>query len=178
MLEEVTATVDTHCFVMPWGGGLAFKHDGQALLHIRFIEPTFSVNEKNPLSSALYQPLSQAVLAYQQGDDALLKALPYRFPKTSTAFQLKVWQALGTLSWGQTCSYGQLAVQIGSPSSARAVGGALGKNPFPVLLPCHRVLGSQGQLTGFMGDKAGHSHKETTLKQALLHYEQQAASLN
>ncbi len=68
-----------------------------------------------------------------------------------TDFQRTVWQALTDIPYGQTISYGQLAASIGRPSASRAVGGANGKNPIPVIIPCHRVIGSDGSLTGFSG---------------------------
>lgn len=66
-------------------------------------------------------------------------------------FQQKVWQALQTIPFGETRSYGQLAKQIGRASAARAVGAANGKNPLSIVVPCHRVIGTNGKLTGFAG---------------------------
>ena len=68
-----------------------------------------------------------------------------------THFQRRVWQALLTIPYGETRSYGQIAQQIGSPEAARAVGAANGRNPIPIIAPCHRVVGSTGKLTGFAG---------------------------
>ncbi|MEW5886853.1 MAG: methylated-DNA--[protein]-cysteine S-methyltransferase [Pseudomonadota bacterium] len=68
-----------------------------------------------------------------------------------TPFQQQVWAALARLEPGQCCSYGALAAAIGRPSAARAVGGALGRNPLGIVLPCHRVLGHAGGLTGYTG---------------------------
>jgi len=68
-----------------------------------------------------------------------------------TAFQRKVWGALLTIPFGETRSYGQIAKQIGSPAAVRAVGAANGRNPVSIIAPCHRVIGSTGQLTGFAG---------------------------
>jgi methylated-DNA-[protein]-cysteine S-methyltransferase len=70
---------------------------------------------------------------------------------TGTEFQNKVWRALRTIPFGETRSYGELAVQIGAPKASRAVGAANGRNPIPIILPCHRVIGSSGSLTGFGG---------------------------
>lgn len=68
-----------------------------------------------------------------------------------TKFQQTVWQALRTIPYGQTWSYGQLARQIGKPGASRAVGAANGRNPIPIIIPCHRVIGADGSLTGFGG---------------------------
>ncbi|MFI5092471.1 MAG: methylated-DNA--[protein]-cysteine S-methyltransferase [Candidatus Acidiferrales bacterium] len=68
-----------------------------------------------------------------------------------TEFQLLVWHNLQKIPYGETVSYGQLARRIGSPEAARAVGLANGSNPIPIIIPCHRVIGSNGNLTGFGG---------------------------
>jgi methylated-DNA-[protein]-cysteine S-methyltransferase len=68
-----------------------------------------------------------------------------------TPFQRSVWQALLEIPFGETRSYGQIAKQVGRPKAMRAVGGANGSNPIPIVVPCHRVIGSSGKLTGFGG---------------------------
>lgn len=68
-----------------------------------------------------------------------------------TPFQRRVWKALQTIPFGETRSYGQIAAQIGNPRAVRAVGAANGRNPLPIVGPCHRVIGSNGTLTGFAG---------------------------
>ena len=68
-----------------------------------------------------------------------------------TPFQLAVWQALARIPYGATISYGELARRIGQPQAVRAVGAANGRNPLPIVLPCHRVIGADGSLTGFGG---------------------------
>jgi methylated-DNA-[protein]-cysteine S-methyltransferase len=70
---------------------------------------------------------------------------------SGTAFQKKVWRALTAIPFGETRSYGQIAEQIGQPKAGRAVGAANGKNPISIIAPCHRVIGADGQLTGFAG---------------------------
>ena len=67
-----------------------------------------------------------------------------------TNFQQQVWAYLQTIPYGETVTYGQIAKKLGN-RSAQAVGGAVGRNPFSIIVPCHRVLGSQGQLTGYAG---------------------------
>jgi methylated-DNA-[protein]-cysteine S-methyltransferase len=79
-----------------------------------------------------------------------LKDLPLDL-QAGTVFQQAVWHALMAIPLGQTCSYGQVAAAIGKPIAVRAVGSAIGRNPISVLIPCHRVLGSQGQMTGYAG---------------------------
>lgn len=88
--------------------------------------------------------------------------LPLRF--AGTAFQNKVWTALCDIPFGETISYGMLAARIGKPTASRAVGGANGANPLPIVVPCHRVIGSDKSLTGFGGG--------VEIKRFLLNHEQ------
>ncbi|MBQ9166489.1 MAG: methylated-DNA--[Oscillospiraceae bacterium] len=78
--------------------------------------------------------------------------LPEELPldHQGTPFQQQVWQALRTIPWGETRTYGHIARQIGRPKAARAVGQACNRNPIPLLIPCHRVVGAKG-LTGYAG---------------------------
>jgi methylated-DNA-[protein]-cysteine S-methyltransferase len=68
-----------------------------------------------------------------------------------SAFQKQVWQALSEIPYGETTSYGKVAVSVGHPDGARAVGVANGQNPIPIIVPCHRVIGADGSLTGYGG---------------------------
>ncbi len=80
-----------------------------------------------------------------------LTAFTVALAADGTPFQHKVWDALATIPYASTWSYGQLAKAIGRPSAARAVGAANGRNPLPIIVPCHRVIGSSGALVGFGG---------------------------
>ncbi len=75
--------------------------------------------------------------------------LPLEF--TGTPFQQRVWSLLRTIPYGTTTSYGELACRLGDPHATRAVGAANGRNPIPIIVPCHRVVGAHGELTGFGG---------------------------
>jgi methylated-DNA-[protein]-cysteine S-methyltransferase len=75
-----------------------------------------------------------------------------------TPFQNSVWEALLAIPFGQTRSYGQLASQLGNPQASRAVGAANGRNPIAIIVPCHRLIGSSGKLTGFAGGLAAKAH--------------------
>ena len=68
-----------------------------------------------------------------------------------TAFQKKVWQQLEAIPYGQTRTYGQIAAAVGQPTASRAVGGANHNNPIAIVIPCHRVIGANGKLTGYAG---------------------------
>lgn len=68
-----------------------------------------------------------------------------------TGFQLSVWSELQKVGWGETCTYREIAERLGKPKGFRAVGGAVGRNPIPIFIPCHRIVGANGTLTGFSG---------------------------
>jgi methylated-DNA-[protein]-cysteine S-methyltransferase len=93
--------------------------------------------------------VTAAIENYFDGDLGAIDALPVE--TTGTAFQREVWRALRNIPCGATISYGQLAKQIGRPAAVRAVGLANGSNPVGVVVPCHRVIGSNGTLTGYGG---------------------------
>jgi methylated-DNA-[protein]-cysteine S-methyltransferase len=80
-----------------------------------------------------------------------LKKFTVKMDFAGTEFQKKVWKGLLTIPFGETRSYAQIAKQIGSPKAVRAVGAANGRNPISIIAPCHRVIGSNGKLTGFAG---------------------------
>lgn len=92
---------------------------------------------------------SSAITAYMAGDIHVIDDMRVAF--AGTAFQTTVWHALRTIPAGTTLSYGQLARQIGQPKAVRAVGLANGSNPVALIVPCHRVIGSDGSLTGYGG---------------------------
>lgn len=104
------------------------------------------------------QAAEQALTAYFAGDAEPLNAVPLDLH--GTAFQQAVWRALIALPRGATSTYGRIATEAGSPAAVRAAGAAIGRNPVSILVPCHRVLGQDGSLTGY----AGGLHR----KQALL----------
>jgi|SRR5579872_988275 len=94
-------------------------------------------------------PIRRAFEDYFAGDVRALERVPVE--PAGTAFQRKVWDALQRIPAGQTKSYGQLAREIGAPKAMRAVGLANGQNPIAIVIPCHRVIGADGSLTGFGG---------------------------
>ena len=79
------------------------------------------------------------------------KTFSIRLDVAGSTFQQKVWNALRTIPFGETRTYGEIARQIGHPAAVRAVGAANGRNPVAIVAPCHRVIGSTGALTGFAG---------------------------
>jgi len=105
--------------------------------------PRTWVDDKKPFKEVVRQ-----LQAYFEGE---LKEFELPLVLEGTEFQLRVWRNLQKIPYGETLSYGQLAKRIGSPDAARAVGLANGSNPIPIIIPCHRVIGSNGDLTGFGG---------------------------
>ena len=95
------------------------------------------------------EPVRQAIQAWFGGDLTALDAVPVR--TGGTDFQRSVWKALRDIPAGETRTYGQLAAAIGAPRAGRAVGLANGANPVGVIVPCHRVIGANGTLTGYAG---------------------------
>ena len=93
--------------------------------------------------------LSVAIRSYFGGELRAIDSLPVQ--TAGTPFQQEVWRALRQIPCGSTISYAQLAEQIGRPKAVRAVGLANGSNPVPIVVPCHRVIGSNGSLTGYGG---------------------------
>lgn len=103
--------------------------------------------------------LSDAMRRYFKGDLGAIESLPVK--TAGTPFQRSVWQALRHIACGTTISYAELARRIGKPKAVRAVGLANGQNPISIVVPCHRVIGSNGSLTGYGG---GLPRKEWLLK--------------
>ena len=81
----------------------------------------------------------------------MIKDFSLPLSPVGTKFQKRVWEALQSIPYGQTRSYGEIAAQIGNPKACRAVGGANNKNPIMIFIPCHRVIGADGSLVGFGG---------------------------
>jgi len=97
---------------------------------------------------ALLQPYAAELAEYFQGSR---KQFSIRFHYQGTAFQQEVWKALSEIPYGETKSYSDIAHQIQRPAAVRAVGTAIGANPILITIPCHRVIGKNGSLTGYRG---------------------------
>ena len=99
-------------------------------------------------NGAVFREVIGQLQAYFRGER---KEFDLPLALEGTEFQLRVWKALRAIPYGETISYAQLARRIGNPKAVRAVGLANGSNPIPIIVPCHRVIGSDGSLTGFGG---------------------------
>ncbi len=101
-----------------------------------------------PQSTPLLDRAGQQLQAYFSGD---LREFSLPLAPAGTPFQQKVWRCLCTIPYGETWSYGDLAAEVGCPGGPRAVGSANGKNPLPILIPCHRVVTAKKTLGGYSG---------------------------
>ena len=115
-------------------------------------EPDWIYNEK---------PLAEARRQLQEYFAGERKAFDLPLQLSGTEFQVSVLEALQKIPYGETVSYGEIAKRIGRPKAMRAVGAANGRNPIPIVVPCHRVIGSSGDMTGFGG---GIDTKEALLR--------------
>jgi len=97
------------------------------------------------------EPFREAICQLQAYFAGTLKEFDLPLAPEGTQFQRAVWKALRSIPYGATVSYGEIARRIGKPKAARAVGGANARNPLPIVVPCHRVIGSDGSLVGFGG---------------------------
>jgi methylated-DNA-[protein]-cysteine S-methyltransferase len=133
-------------------GEMMAVFDAEALLGLYF------VGQKYPPSPAAIGPRDEAhpiarataahLVAYFDGEPAEFDG-PIRF--VGTPFQVAVWTALRAIARGHTVSYGELARRVGAVTAVRAVGAAVGRNPLSLIVPCHRVVGGDGSLTGYAG---------------------------
>lgn len=121
---------------------MIIKADDEALLSLAF----GSTEEKD--QSPILDQVKRELDEYWDGKRTVF-SVPLN--AVGTPFQQKVWQALLTIAYGETRSYGQIAAQIGNPKACRAVGMANNRNPISIIIPCHRVIGSDGRLVGYGG---------------------------
>lgn len=134
------------------GGPLTLTSDGAALTGIffekgRHFTPPKATDSADKVLDATRKQLDSYFAGKRMNFDVPLA------PR-GTAFQTRVWSALTKIAYGETKSYGAIANAIGSPKAVRAVGAANGRNPIPIIIPCHRVIGANGSLTGFGGGMA------------------------
>jgi len=127
-------------------GSVLIAEDGKSITNL-CMNDNIKLTGMEHGETPLLKKAAQALRAYLAGEKNAFNDLPLD-PK-GTRFQKQVWQALLEIPYGETISYKQLAQAVGNPSASRAVGNANGKNPIFVVIPCHRVIGADGSLTGF-----------------------------
>jgi methylated-DNA-[protein]-cysteine S-methyltransferase len=149
-------------------GPLTLAGSGSALTNLRMVDQTYEPSRADwSVDPGAFGTAVEQLDAYFAGE---LVDFDMELDLRGTEFQRRVWQALLTIPYGETRSYGEIAEQIGAPGAARAVGLANGHNPIAIVVPCHRVIGASGSLTGYGG---GLDRKRT-----LLELEKQRASVN
>ncbi len=137
----------THmCVDSPIGKLTLFARDGK-LVGVHFAPGAPPVNSREGTEPVLEAAAAQ-LREYFAGERTAFD-LPLEL--AGTAFQQEAWRALAEIPYGETVSYGEQARRLGRPDAVRAVGAANGRNPIPIVLPCHRVIGADGSLTGFGG---------------------------
>jgi methylated-DNA-[protein]-cysteine S-methyltransferase len=148
-------------------GLLTLAGEGPVLTNLRMVDQTYEPSRADwLLDDRAFPDAVDQLDAYFAGE---LQEFDLRLGFEGTEFQRRVWTALQTIPYGETRSYGEIAEQVGSPTAFRAVGLANGHNPIAVIVPCHRVIGAKGSLTGFGGG--------LDRKRALLDLEKNTANL-
>lgn len=109
------------------------------------------MNEEVEISTKIPKELKEAVLQLQEYFNGKRTEFSFKINPAGTDFQQKVWQELLKIPYGKTCSYLELSKKLGDVKAIRAVASANGKNPLWIVVPCHRVIGSDGSLTGYAG---------------------------
>lgn len=134
-------------------GALTLVADGDALAGLYLTEQRHlpPATSHGPRDDTVLPALREQLIAYWAGQ---LDRFDVPLAMVGTPFRLRVWTALQCIPYAETWSYGRLATEIGQPNASRAVGLANGRNPISIVVPCHRVVGSGGQLTGYGGGLA------------------------
>ena len=131
-------------------GLLTLAGVGSTLMHLRMVDQTHEPDRSGwePADDDAFSEAVEQLSGYFAGE---LTEFDLDLRLAGTEFQRRVWAALRTIPYGETRSYGQIAEQNGSPGASRAVGLANGRNPIGIIVPCHRVIGSTGGMTGYGG---------------------------
>lgn len=131
-------------------GPITLAGRGSTLMHVRMLDQTHEPDRSGwePAGPRAFADVVEQLDAYFAGS---LTEFEVEMELAGTEFQRRVWAALQTIPYGQTRSYGEIAEQIGSAAASRAVGMANGRNPISIIVPCHRVIGAAGAMTGYGG---------------------------
>ncbi|MGV9803454.1 methylated-DNA--[protein]-cysteine S-methyltransferase [Mycobacterium sp. NPDC003449] len=143
-----TAGLRSRTIDSPVGPLTLAGRDGR-LMHLRMVDQTYEPSHAGwePDDTAFPDVVEQ-LAGYFAGERT---DFDLELELVGTTFQRRVWEVLRTIPYGQTCAYGDIAREIGSPGAFRAVGLANGHNPVGIIVPCHRVIGANGSLTGYGG---------------------------
>lgn len=125
-------------------GFLKIEYEGDVLISLKKINETSDYGKKTDFTELVYKE----IMEYLNGKR---KSFDIKYEINGTEFQKKVWKELTKIPYGETRSYKEIAVAVGNPKASRAVGMANNKNPIAIIVPCHRVIGSDGKLVGYAG---------------------------
>ncbi|CAM4230193.1 Methylated-DNA--protein-cysteine methyltransferase, constitutive [Mycobacterium basiliense] len=140
-------------------GPLTLAGHGSVLTNLRMVDQTYEPSRAGwKVDHGAFADAVDQLNAYFAGDRT---DFDVELDLRGTEFQQRVWKALLAIPYGETRSYGEIAEQVGAPGAARAVGLANGRNPIAIIVPCHRVIGASGKLTGYGG---GLDRKQTLLE--------------
>lgn len=140
-------------------GYLELTSDQNFLLSVSFAEMPGKLSDFQPAI------LKESIAQITEYFDGKRKEFDLKLQPAGTDFQLKVWEEVKKVTFGKTVSYLDIAIKTGSKNNTRAVGLANGKNPIPIIIPCHRIIGTNGKLTGYAG---GLERKKWLLQHELL----------
>ncbi len=145
-----TGLQHTSCYYKSPAGIIIISADQHGLCKVCFADETISYDE--PLENNINTPVLQKTIAeLDQYFAGIIHEFSIPLNPTGTEFQKKVWKAITKIPYGKTISYLALSIQLGQPDAIRAVANANARNPLLIFIPCHRVIGSGGELTGYAG---------------------------
>lgn len=139
-----------HCEIPTPVGRLRLAADDEGLREISFLGGSRAASSA-PDGRVSREPFEAVIAELGEYFAGRLTRFRSRIAPRGTPFQLRVWSALRDIPYGETTTYAEIARRLGQPTACRAVGAANGRNPIPVIIPCHRVVGTDGSLTGFGG---------------------------
>ncbi|HEV2201095.1 MAG TPA: methylated-DNA--[protein]-cysteine S-methyltransferase [Bryobacteraceae bacterium] len=150
-------------------GPLLIAGDAHAVMQISFPRKGKAVRPEPGWTESAAGAVGEALRQLREYFSGRRREFDVPLEPSGTAFQKAVWRRLEEIPYGATISYGELARRVGNPKASRAVGAANGKNPLPIVVPCHRVIGANGKLVGFGGG--------LPIKRALLELETKARGI-
>jgi methylated-DNA-[protein]-cysteine S-methyltransferase len=133
-------------------GPLEITAEDDAIIEILFLEAKHKPSPKRPATKEINEVIILCIQELDAYFEGKLQAFTFKYHLKGTDFQIKTWQELGQIPYGKLITYGEQARNIGNPKASRAVGLCNGNNPICIVVPCHRVVGANGSLTGYGGD--------------------------
>ena len=134
----------TQKYSSPLGDMIMKSDDGDKLSQIHFSSPQYKFEDSDDLN--IFIKIERWLDNYFDGKNPKIN---FKLNPTGTDFQLKVWKLLSEIPYGKTATYGEIAQKISPIMAAQAVGGAVGRNPIAIIIPCHRVVGANDKMTGY-----------------------------